>query len=437
MPFYGTAANPVPILPSGDPSGAADLARINNVIGNGSSAQLNGSYSINGALLPASGSSLLGSGIGPTTVTQKSTTANGITASSSSPVTNVTVSGLTLAGPGSGSGVGISAIANGGAARVERLALANVVVTGFGSDGAAVTNAIMSRCDQCKFIANGGRGLYLNQGTTWRVSNTWFTGNPNAQGFLANQVISSPLLGCGSDSNAIGYEFDSCATMQMIGCDVASTAAGSSGLDGSSIKVNGCTGVLIAGSFIASNAAVGLYVTGASAGIVAYGIIETGAVGATASIKTDPGNDLILGGVNTATAPSYALGTISLLAGSFSFFSAIEAGTIQADALVTLNGGSKTSGSAPILTAVAGTSGGAAVQLVDVTRDYMVYIEIGTAGTAFTMSMGHTSAGTDVTLHASGTAVSGDVLSFLLPAGWFFKWAATTATLAQSVAVGC
>lgn len=100
-------------------------------------------------------------------------------------------------------------------------------------------------------------------------------------------------------------------------------------------------------------------------------------------------------------------------------------------------GGVSTAASAPILTAVAGTNGGGGVQLSDHTRDYIVYLEIGTAGTAMTLTMGHTSGANDVTLKASGVATAGDMLSFRLPAGWYFAWAATTATLAQSVAVGC
>jgi hypothetical protein len=105
--------------------------------------------------------------------------------------------------------------------------------------------------------------------------------------------------------------------------------------------------------------------------------------------------------------------------------------------VVAAGAGVSTAGSAPVLTAVAGTNGGGGVQLTDVTRDYMIYLEVGTAGTAWIVSMGHTSGANDVTLHASGTATTGQVLTFRLPAGWYFLWSATTATLAQSVAVGC
>lgn len=100
----------------------------------------------------------------------------------------------------------------------------------------------------------------------------------------------------------------------------------------------------------------------------------------------------------------------------------------------TLNGGTNTSGSAPVLTPA--FTGGVAAQLADTTRDYMVYLEIGTAGTAFVVQIGPTSnpANSVVT---SGTATAGEVVSFRLPAGWFVKWSAATATLANQLAVGC
>jgi hypothetical protein len=114
-----------------------------------------------------------------------------------------------------------------------------------------------------------------------------------------------------------------------------------------------------------------------------------------------------------------------------------QAGNVTTSGIINVAGGSDTAASAPVLTAVAGTNGGAAVQLTDTTRDYNVYLQVGTAGTAWIVSMGHTSSGNDVTLHASGVATAGQVLTFRLPAGWYFLWSATTATLAQSVAVGC
>ena len=102
--------------------------------------------------------------------------------------------------------------------------------------------------------------------------------------------------------------------------------------------------------------------------------------------------------------------------------------------LETLSAGSATAGSAPVL--VPTFANGTAAQLTDTTRDYMVYLTVGTAGTAFILAIGPTS-GTANTVVPSSTATSGDQYSVRLPAGWFLKWSATTATLAGQLAVGC
>lgn len=78
---------------------------------------------------------------------------------------------------------------------------------------------------------------------------------------------------------------------------------------------------------------------------------------------------------------------------------------------------------------------GTAAQLSDTGRDYMVYLEIGTAGTAFTVAIGPTSTPAN-TVVSSGVATSGEVITVRLPAGWYLEWTATTATLASQIAIG-
>jgi hypothetical protein len=79
---------------------------------------------------------------------------------------------------------------------------------------------------------------------------------------------------------------------------------------------------------------------------------------------------------------------------------------------------------------------GTAAQLSDTSRDYEVYFQIGTGGTAFTLSIGPTSTPAN-TLISSATVVAGQQVRFRLPAGWYAEWSATTATLALQAAVGC
>lgn len=108
-------------------------------------------------------------------------------------------------------------------------------------------------------------------------------------------------------------------------------------------------------------------------------------------------------------------------------------GYFQADGLAKINAGSTTAASAPVLTPafVSGT----AAQLSDTTRDYMVYLDVTTAGTATTIAIGPTSTPAN-TLVASASMVVGSLYSFRLPAGWFVKWTGTLTAFAQK-AIGC
>ncbi len=109
-------------------------------------------------------------------------------------------------------------------------------------------------------------------------------------------------------------------------------------------------------------------------------------------------------------------------------------GTETVGGVDTVNGGTDTAGSAPVLTPT--FSSGVAAQLADLTRDYIVYLQIGTAGTAFTLAIGPTSTPAN-TIMASATPLADELLSFRLPAGWYVKWAGTSTTLTTQTAIGC
>jgi hypothetical protein len=102
--------------------------------------------------------------------------------------------------------------------------------------------------------------------------------------------------------------------------------------------------------------------------------------------------------------------------------------------LATFYGGTSTAQSAPALTPA--FANGTAAQLSDTTRDYMIYLQFGAAGTAMSVAIGPTS--TPANTIISGAAVTaGEVIDFRLPAGWFAKISFTTTTLAFQQAIGC
>ena len=79
---------------------------------------------------------------------------------------------------------------------------------------------------------------------------------------------------------------------------------------------------------------------------------------------------------------------------------------------------------------------GTAAQLAQTTKDAMVYLTVGTAGTAMVIQIGPTSTPAN-TVVSSSVATPGELYAIRLPAGWYLKWSATTATIANQLAVTC
>jgi hypothetical protein len=96
--------------------------------------------------------------------------------------------------------------------------------------------------------------------------------------------------------------------------------------------------------------------------------------------------------------------------------------------------GTNSAGSAPALTPT--FANGTASQLSDTLRDYIVYLQVGTAGTAFSLKIGPTSTPAN-TVYSSATPVANTVFVVRLPAGWYLSWAGTSTTMANQLAVGC
>lgn len=143
--------------------------------------------------------------------------------------------------------------------------------------------------------------------------------------------------------------------------------------------------------------------------------------------------------VSGDTTPRYtvsAAGIIRWSAGSGSQDVTVQrssAGVLGVTGIISAGSGTDTAGSAPALTPA--FSSGLAAQLTDTTRDYMVYLQIGTAGT-ITLAIGPTSTPANTIINA-GVATGGELISYRLPAGWFTEVTLTTATLANQKAIGC
>jgi hypothetical protein len=89
----------------------------------------------------------------------------------------------------------------------------------------------------------------------------------------------------------------------------------------------------------------------------------------------------------------------------------------------------------PTITSPAFASG-TAKQLSDTTRDYMVYLMVGTLGLTAAIAIGPDSSVQDV-IAPAGTILSAGLYPVRLPAGWYLKVTVATGIIAGQIAVGC
>jgi hypothetical protein len=251
-------------------------------------------------------------------------------------------------------------------------------------------------------------------GNTTVVGTQTFTGNTTVSGNLAvtgNETVTGTMAVTGASTltGAVGL---STTVTNTLTADVAGYAATNSQTNANPIfhgQSAASTGALL-GSAVAGDAHDRFQAN--VAGLVQWG-------NGTATVDTS----LSRTGVGTLTATGLAV-TNALSVGT----------TLTGAGIASFNAGTNSSGSAPVLTP--SFASGTAAQLADLTRDYMVYLTIGTAGTANTLAIGPTSSPAN-TLISSATATTGEMMVVRLPAGWFLKWTATTATLATQTAIGC
>lgn len=125
-----------------------------------------GTYLLSSVLTCTGTVNVLGVGPGVSVLHQSSTSANGLTFNSAGALTGVSVAGISLTGPGSGSGIGLLLEGNGGAANVNGAIVANIAVSGFGSHGVSAVNATGCTFESIFASSLGGNALLLTNGSS-------------------------------------------------------------------------------------------------------------------------------------------------------------------------------------------------------------------------------------------------------------------------------
>jgi hypothetical protein len=520
LPSQAGSSSILPVVePSGDTSGATDLAIINAALSSRSQVVLGpGSFYINGDLALHSYNSLKGYGVGVTFINQVSAAHNGL---SGTDLQNVTLQDFGLSGPGSGTGHGITITLSANNS-LPYLNFARLDIASFGGRGLSLQSPQSSVFESIVSLLNGSHGFYFysSTATTSCTFNSCYAIQNGAYGYYIQSMVYSQFNACAADKNVSGgYYFLDPQGMGMAGC-------GCEALTGTGLTIDGTGGgggygMVVDGFWLYNNNNIGIHITGGAKGITIISAVENtpglttvaagsngGEISAIASWTSPSAGVLDVastayfnptgGTVTVATSTTTATITYTGVAtgqltgcayvsgsatGTVATGGAVQApvdfiledagcavvlinpqnvtantlngnyvvtdqnaqlsisgpggtflGTTGVYGILTAHAGIDTAPSAPVLTPAISNSG---TQLSDTTRDYMVYLQVGTAGTAFSVTMGASSSASDVTIVNSAVATAGEIVGFRMPAGWYAKYAITTGTIAHQAAVGC
>ena len=273
-----------------------------------------GTFKTSSALTLYPNIDLTGAGSGATVISQTSTSANGISAVD---LQSNTLSGITLNGPGSGTGIGFNAALSANPAQ-GNLNFTDLQAQNFGSHGFDIQNAITSRFECVQSTTNGGHGFYI-RGTTSGASGTsctfvsCYANTNNLIGFWIYNMTYCALDGCAADTCGVGYQIDTCQGITLTACGAEGIIA-QHAYDGTSFKVTNSFGVTLNTCWTYQNNAVAFWVTSGSTSVTLIAPYENSPGGsATASVKTDSGTMSTIIGIQNTTATALTSNTYNEL----------------------------------------------------------------------------------------------------------------------------
>lgn len=285
------------VPPSGDTSGATDVAVINARLAAGYAVQLlPGAYYINAALTPGAYGALNGPNRELCTIHQVSTTANGIELGSSSGFRG---GGFTMLGPGSGTGQGI----HGSASPLEYVYLDGCKFRAFGSNGVNLGGPIITHLRQVVAEINGGAGISLFSSPTSTVLDACYANANTGNGFSLAGLHYGVLNGCVADTNGgVGISMSSC-----IGCTI--NGGGIESSTGNQMTMSNGRCNTVNGLFFFATASISVNCTSEIQATLTGLHEQTPGGGATAFIQTDANSRIVVENDDHVTANSFAPGT--------------------------------------------------------------------------------------------------------------------------------
>jgi hypothetical protein len=229
----------------------------------------------------------------------------------------MSVSDVTLQGPGSGTGSGIYFDQSAGTA-VAGLEIRDVNIVNFCGDNVYLNTPITStftnvRCQISPSCTSTGYAFHTLSGTSLAFHACYADGQ-FLTGYYLDSLHYSSLAGCAADSTSRAYYLTSCQCVTLTGCGCESNTIGTAPYSGYGFVVNGGLSNSLDGCRVYKNPSVAFWATGSAKHTTLTSCDENApAAGATASYKVDSGSTAVATNLGWSTQPSFATGTTYLI----------------------------------------------------------------------------------------------------------------------------
>ncbi|MFD6324183.1 glycosyl hydrolase family 28-related protein [Streptomyces sp. NPDC058442] len=341
-----------------------------------------GRYILTGSLTWASGVSAIGAGARVSILQSMDQNLDCITGTD---ISDVTLQGLQLSGPGRGFGSGVR-FPRFSSPSTTGITLRDLLIQSFGGDGVYGHQLAGSVLHRVRVRTCGGIGFHLQAptdtvlgGASTSLVGCTAEGNVTA-GFLLDGMAYTSLAGCAVQQSPVGYRLDGCTAVALTGCGAEQCTTG--------LTVYGGTGNTVAGFNTQESDGTSVWLTGSAKGTVLTGVTETApATAATACLRADAGTTATVIGL-TAAKPNTLTGTVNRIDPG-------DGSTVLAGKTIVPSGGGAARMGTAVLAAgtrVVNTTAVTASSVVQLTTQIpggtvgAPYISARTAGTSFTIT---------------------------------------------------
>ncbi|MFF9215636.1 glycosyl hydrolase family 28-related protein [Streptomyces viridosporus] len=341
-----------------------------------------GRYLLGGSLTWASGVSAIGAGA-RVSILQSTNQNNDCIIGTD--LSDVTLQGLQLSGPGRGFGSGIR-FTRFSAPSITGIALRDLLIQSFGGDGVYGHQLAGSVLHRVRVRTCGGTGFHLQAPTDTVLggASTSLVGCTAegcvTGGFWLDGMAYTSLASCAVQQSPVGYRLDSCTAVALTGCGAEQCTTG--------LTVYGGTGNTATGFNTQESDGTSVWLTGSAKGVVLTGVTETApATAATACLRTDTGTVATVIGL-TAVKANTVSGTVNRVDPG-------DGSTVLAGkTVIPTTGGAARMGTAVLAggTKVVNTTAITASSVVQLTTQVpggtvgAPYVSARTAGTSFTIT---------------------------------------------------